>query len=92
MAFLRLVRPGRHPRDHRTGRTITGWWPEIEAFLTLGITNAATEGTNRVIKQVKRNAYGFRNKTHYRNRVRLHCTRPTRRPVSARNGDLPAQS
>lgn len=80
------------PEITALAETITGWWPEIEAFLTLGITNAATEGTNRVIKQVKRNAYGFRNKTHYRNRVRLHCTRPTRRPVSARNGDLPAQS
>ncbi len=27
--------------------TVETWWPHILAFLELGITNAATEGTNR---------------------------------------------
>ncbi len=31
--------------------TIDTWWPEIEAFLRLNITNARTEGSNRTIKQ-----------------------------------------
>jgi hypothetical protein len=63
----------------------------IEVFLPTGLTNAATEGTNRLIKQVKRAACGFRNRENYRRRVRLHCTRRTRR-LSARNPTVPAQS
>jgi hypothetical protein len=65
-------------------------WPAIEVFLTTGLTNARTEGTNRLIKQVKRAACGFRNRENYRRRVRLHCTRKTRR-LSARNPTVPAQ-
>jgi hypothetical protein len=42
--------------------TIETWWPAIEVFLTTGLTNARTEGTNRLIKQVKRAACGFRNR------------------------------
>jgi transposase len=71
--------------------TIETWWPAIEVFLTTGITNARTEGTNRLIKQVKRAACGFRNRDNYRRRVRLHCTRRTRR-LSARKSTVPAQS
>jgi transposase len=41
--------------------------------------NARTEGTNGLIKQVKRAAGGFRNRENYRRRARLHCTRHTRR-------------
>jgi transposase len=71
--------------------TIETWWPAIEVFLTTGLTNARTEGTNRLIKQVKRAACGFRNRENYRRRVRLHCTRRTRR-LSARKPTVPAQS
>jgi transposase len=71
--------------------TIETWWPAIEVFLTTGLTNARTEGTNRLIKQVKRAACGFRNRDNYRRRVRLHCTRQTRR-LSARKPTVPAQS
>jgi transposase len=71
--------------------TIETWWPAIEVFLTTGLTNAKTEGTNRLIKQVKRAACGFRNRENYRRRVRLHCTRRTRR-LSARKPTVPAQS
>lgn len=35
---------------HRLATTIETWWPEILAFLHTGITNAGSEGTNRVIK------------------------------------------
>ncbi len=41
--------------------TIDKWWPEINAFVQTGITNARTEGYNRLVKQVKRAACGFRN-------------------------------
>jgi len=68
--------------------TVEAWWPEILAFLHTKITNAGTEGTNRLTKQVKRGACGFRNKQHYRDRVRLHSARPTRR-TSASTRHLP---
>ncbi|MDP9443564.1 MAG: transposase [Actinomycetota bacterium] len=70
--------------------TVEAWWPQILAFLQLNITNAATEGTNRLIKQVKPHACGFRNQAHYRDRVRLHSTR-NRTRVSARINTLPGQ-
>ena len=69
--------------------TIDTWWPAVEVFLTTGLTNARTEGTNRLIKQVKRAARGFRNRENYRRRVRLHRTRHTRR-LSARKPTVPA--
>jgi transposase len=69
--------------------TIETWWPAIEVFLTTGLTNARTEGINRLIKQVKRAGCGFRNRENYRRRVRLHCTRHTRR-LSARKPTVPA--
>lgn len=41
--------------------TVDTWWPEINAFIATGITNARTGGYNRLVKQVKRAACGFRN-------------------------------
>ena len=58
--------------------TIDTWWPEINAFITTGITNAATEGYNRLVKQVKRAACGFRNQDNSARRIRFHCTRKQR--------------
>jgi len=57
--------------------TIDTWWPEINAFVNTGITNAGTEGYNRLVKQVKRVACGFRNRSNSR-RIRFHCTRKQR--------------
>lgn len=75
------------PEVHALAELIEQWWPAVLTFLETGVTNAATEGTNRLIKQVKRQACGFRNRTNYRNRVRFHCTRSRER---ARKGSLPA--
>jgi len=52
-------------------------WPEIEAFLELGRTNARTEGYNRVIKQIKRVACGFRNQDNYERRILLQRSPPS---------------
>ena len=46
IAPLPIDDDGDGPVDH--------WWPEINAFVTTGITNARTEGYNRLLKQVKR--------------------------------------
>jgi transposase len=69
--------------------TIETWWPAIEAFIGTGITNARTEGINRLVKQVKRSACGFRNVTNSQRRIRLHATR-TRRAATATARSLPA--
>ena len=58
--------------------TIDTWWPEINAFIATGITNARTEGYNRLAKQVKRVGCGFRNPEHSARRIRFHCTRKQR--------------
>jgi transposase len=88
-AFYTWCADARIPELATLAETIETWWPAIEVFLTTGLTNARTEGTNRLIKQVKRAACGFRNRDNYRRRVRLHCTRRTRR-LSARNPTVPA--
>ena len=90
-AFYQWCADAQIPELTTLAETIETWWPAIEVFLTTSITNARTEGTNRLIKQVKRAACGFRNRDNYRRRVRLHCTRHTRR-LSARNPTVPAQS
>jgi transposase len=88
-AFYQWCADAQIPELTTLAETIETWWPAIEVFLTTGLTNARTEGTNRLIKQVKRAACGFRNRDNYRRRVRLHCTRHNRR-LSARNSTVPA--
>jgi transposase len=66
---------------HRLAATIEAWWPQIEAFLQTGITNAASEGINRLIKLEARNAFGFRNPTNQRLRSRCATTRRARRQL-----------
>jgi transposase len=60
------------PETTRLAETISTWWPAIEAFLTLRVTNARTEGSNRVIKQLKRVGCGYRNQVNYERRIVLH--------------------
>jgi Transposase len=59
-------------------------WPEILAFPHTGITNAGSEGTNRVIKTIARDAYGFRNPGNQRLRTRCATTRRVRGHLDAR--------
>ena len=56
----------------RLATTIDRWWPEVLAFLETRITNARTEGYNRVIKQIKRTGCGYRNQANYERRIVLH--------------------
>jgi transposase len=59
----------------RLAATVATWWPQIEAFIHTGITNAASEGINRVVKLEARTAYGFRNPANQRLRTRCATTR-----------------
>jgi transposase len=50
------------------------------------LTNAATEGTNLIIKNIKRLGFGFRNFDNYRLRLLMRCGAPwqTHRVASIR--------
>lgn len=66
------------PELHRLATTISTWWPAIETFLRTGITNAKSEGYNRIVKLDARNAYGYRNPANQRLRSRCATTRRAR--------------
>src|SRR5207342_2977536 len=68
------------PETTRLAQTIQTWWPAILVALTEGVTNARTEGFNRIIKQTKRVGCGYRNLANYQRRILSHIavTRPQR--------------
>jgi transposase len=53
-SFYRWCADADIPEITTLAETIATWWPAVEVFLSTGLTNARTEGTNRLIKQVKR--------------------------------------
>jgi transposase len=70
----------------RLARTIARWETPILRWHRTGLTNAATEGTNLIIKNIKRLGFGFRNFDNYRLRLLLRCGAPwqTRQVASIR--------
>jgi len=80
-AFYRWCADTTIPELHRLAATIQAWWPQIEAFILTGITNAASEGINRLIKLEARNAFGFRNPVNQRLRSRCASIRAALRPA-----------
>ncbi|MDX3522709.1 ISL3 family transposase [Streptomyces scabiei] len=66
------------PEVRTLAATVDHWWPEIEAFIGTGHSNAKSEGINRVIKLVARHAFGFRNADSQRLRTRCVTTRRAR--------------
>jgi transposase len=76
--FLAWCADSQIPELLTPATTVDTWWPEINAFIGTGITNARTEGYNRLVKQVKRGGCGFRNRENSARRIRFHCTRKQR--------------
>jgi transposase len=60
------------PETSRLVSTIQTWWPAILVALTEGVSNARTEGFNRVIKQTKRVGCGYRSIGNYQRRILSH--------------------
>jgi transposase len=60
-------------------RTISRGENEIVAAVLTGVSNARSESLNRPAKLEARMAYSFRNPANQRRRVRIACTRGTRR-------------
>lgn len=46
---------------NRLAKTLRSWEPEILAFFDTRLTNGPTEGRNLIVKQVKRQGFGYRN-------------------------------
>ncbi|MFD0289837.1 transposase [Streptomyces lutosisoli] len=66
------------PEVRRLAATVDRWWPETEAFIATGHSNAKSEGINRMIKLTARAAHGFRNPANQRLRTRCVTTRRAR--------------
>jgi transposase len=71
------------PETTRLATTIETWWPAVLVALTEDVTNARTEGFNRIIKQTKRVACGFRNMDNYQRRIMSHIALTRTRPAAA---------
>ena len=78
--FYEAATDARMPEAARLAGTIQTWWPAILVALTEQVSNARTEGFNRIIKQVKRAGCGYRNMINYQRRILTHIavTRPQR--------------
>ncbi|GAA0498885.1 hypothetical protein GCM10008986_27510 [Salinibacillus aidingensis] len=63
---------------HEYTKTLDTWKIHILEYFRLPYTNAKTVGTNHKIKNRKRISYGFRNREHFRIRVRLESLRVTK--------------
>ena len=72
------------PEIERLATTVSTWWPEILAALTKGVTNAGSEGVNRLIKTDARCAFGYRNPANQRLRARAATTRRARGHLTPR--------
>lgn len=48
-------------------------WANIVTFFNHRITNAVSEGLNSKIQTIKKMAYGFRNKEHFKTAIFFHC-------------------
>ena len=71
------------PETTRLATTIATWWPAILVAIETGTTNARTEGYNRLIKQTKRVACGFRNMDNYQRRILTHIAVTRQREQAA---------
>ena len=74
----RRAAASRLPEMERLATTVSTWRPEILAGITTGVTNAASEGINRLIKTDARCAFGYRNPANQRLRARCTTTRRAR--------------
>jgi transposase len=61
-------------------KTLTAWRNEIINAVLLGVSNAGSEGVNRIQKLDNRSSFGYRNPDNQRRRARVAAGRSARRP------------
>jgi transposase len=57
----------------KAAHTVRNHWQGVVNAITRGVTNACTEGLNSKIEKIKRDAFGFRSRTHLRTAILFHC-------------------
>ncbi|BDB63286.1 hypothetical protein RDE2_50800 (plasmid) [Rhodococcus sp. RDE2] len=75
----------RVPEIGKLATTISAWQEPMILAITSGLSNARSEGYNRIVKHVGRIAFGFRTPENQRRRVRWACTRRSRRVAPSRH-------
>lgn len=80
--FYTFAAACRVPEVHTLAETIDHWQQPMITAIRTGLSNATSEGYNRIVKHIGRNAFGFRNPTNQRRRIRWACTRRTRQVPS----------
>ena len=81
--FYRFAASSMVPEIVGLARTVDHWQDAIIAGIRYNLSNGKSEGENRIVKHIGRIAFGFRNPTHQRRRVRWACTRQDRRAPSS---------
>jgi transposase len=71
------------PEIRKLAETIEQWQEPMILAIQTGLSNARSEGYNRIVKHVGRVAFGFRTPENQRRRVRWACTRQSRRAPSS---------
>ena len=71
------------PEIGQLAQTISNWQEPMILAIQTGLSNARSEGFNRIVKHVGRIAFGFRTPENQRRRVRWACTRQSRRAPSS---------
>ena len=71
------------PEIRQLAETISHWQEPMILAIQTGLSNARSEGFNRIVKHVGRIAFGFRTPENQRRRVRWACTRQSRRAPSS---------
>ena len=75
----------RVPEIGKLATTVSAWQEPMILAITTGLSNARSEGYNRIVKHVGRIAFGFRTPENQRRRVRWACTRRSRRVAPSRH-------
>ena len=57
----------------KAAKTLKNHLDNIVTYARHHITNALAEGINTKIEKIKRMAYGYRNRSHYRTAIYFHC-------------------
>jgi transposase len=57
----------------KAANTIKNHFENVVTYVHHHLTNAVVEGLNNKIEKVKRMAYGYRNRAHYRAMIYFHC-------------------
>ncbi len=57
----------------KVARLIKRHLPNVLTYFAHPITNAVSEGLNSRIQTIKKRAYGFRNKEHFKTAIYFHC-------------------